>query len=207
MHPPPQFRLQRHKLRLQPITPGLGREADQPPEQELATPLRPAPHGTRRPARGRCDYWSANCGVMRQQARNQMKPDAPRSPRPPSQTTPEPKIGGVISGIACPISHPKAAALPPPNRPTHFDVVGTPPPSLTTQRAPGDTGAMGELAAMQPMRNLRRVAAPDSTVGSDVVSPVRQPHRGRRVMRQMLIAAAIAAGLVALWAALLPIAA
>lgn len=66
---------------------------------------------------------------------------------------------------------------------------------------------MGELAAMQPMRNLRRVAAPDSTVGSDVVPRVRQPHRGRRIMRQMLIAAAIAAGLVALWAALLPIAA
>ncbi|HUB15851.1 MAG TPA: hypothetical protein VMB34_28145 [Acetobacteraceae bacterium] len=38
------------------------------------------------------------------------------------------------------------------------------------------------------------------------VSP-RLPRRGRRIMRQMLIAAAIAAGLVALWAALLPLAA
>lgn len=37
--------------------------------------------------------------------------------------------------------------------------------------------------------------------------PANHPHRGRRIMRQMLIAAAIAAGLVALWAALLPIAA
>jgi hypothetical protein len=37
--------------------------------------------------------------------------------------------------------------------------------------------------------------------------PANQRHRGRTIMRQMLIAAAIAAGLVALWAALLPIAA
>ena len=35
----------------------------------------------------------------------------------------------------------------------------------------------------------------------------RHPQRGRRIMRQMLIAAAIAAGLIALWAALLPLAA
>ena len=33
------------------------------------------------------------------------------------------------------------------------------------------------------------------------------PHRGHAIMRQMLVAAAIAAGLVALWAALLPLAA
>ena len=32
-------------------------------------------------------------------------------------------------------------------------------------------------------------------------------HRGRTIMRQMLVAAAIAAGLVALWVALLPLAA
>jgi hypothetical protein len=32
-------------------------------------------------------------------------------------------------------------------------------------------------------------------------------HHGRTIMRQMLIAAAIAAGLVALWAVLLPLAA
>jgi hypothetical protein len=40
-------------------------------------------------------------------------------------------------------------------------------------------------------------------------SPARVHHRHRRrtIMRQMLIAAAIAAGLVAIWAALLPIAA
>ena len=38
-------------------------------------------------------------------------------------------------------------------------------------------------------------------------SPARHRHRGRTIMRQMLIAAAIAAGLVALWAALLPLAA
>lgn len=47
--------------------------------------------------------------------------------------------------------------------------------------------------------------------GSDAITPRPEPanhrHRGRTIMRQMLIAAAIAAGLVALWAALLPIAA
>jgi hypothetical protein len=36
---------------------------------------------------------------------------------------------------------------------------------------------------------------------------VPHPHRGRAIMRQMFVAAAIAAGLVALWAALLPLAA
>jgi hypothetical protein len=38
-------------------------------------------------------------------------------------------------------------------------------------------------------------------------APAHHRHRGRTIMRQVLIAAAIAAGLVALWAALLPIAA
>lgn len=38
-------------------------------------------------------------------------------------------------------------------------------------------------------------------------APAHQRHLGRKIMRQMLIAAAIAAGLVALWAALLPLAA
>jgi hypothetical protein len=38
-------------------------------------------------------------------------------------------------------------------------------------------------------------------------APARHRQNGRTIMRQMLIAATIAAGLVALWAALLPLAA
>jgi hypothetical protein len=37
--------------------------------------------------------------------------------------------------------------------------------------------------------------------------PALQRHNGRRIMRQMLVAATIAASLLALWAALLPLAA
>lgn len=39
----------------------------------------------------------------------------------------------------------------------------------------------------------------------DASARALQRQRGRTIMRQMLIAAAIAAGLVALWAALLPL--
>ena len=49
----------------------------------------------------------------------------------------------------------------------------------------------------------------DDANGSAALSAAtaRNPQRGRRIMRQMPIAAAIAAGLIALWAALLPLAA
>jgi len=42
-------------------------------------------------------------------------------------------------------------------------------------------------------------------MSNSVAASIRSPQRGRRFMRQMLIAAAIAAGLVALWAALVPL--
>jgi ferric-dicitrate binding protein FerR (iron transport regulator) len=61
---------------------------------------------------------------------------------------------------------------------------------LSDIQARGNTGnAPGDDTAMQSAARLQR----------------RQ--RRRTIMRQMLIAAAIAAGLVALWAALLPLAA
>jgi len=52
-------------------------------------------------------------------------------------------------------------------------------------------------------------AAGRSGSDADTLQPPasRSPQRRRAIMRQMLIVAAIAAGLVALWAALLPLAA
>jgi hypothetical protein len=58
---------------------------------------------------------------------------------------------------------------------------------------------------------LQEAETTGDTPGRDAATPSSAPahnrHRGRTIMRQMLIAAAIAAGLVALWAALLPLAA
>lgn len=58
---------------------------------------------------------------------------------------------------------------------------------------------------------LQTQADSDDRYGSHTAMPSQAPaqhrHQGRTIMRQMLIAAAIAAGLVALWAALLPLAA
>jgi len=47
----------------------------------------------------------------------------------------------------------------------------------------------------------------DRQVATLAPAPAQHRHQGRTIMRQMLIAAVIAAGLVALWAALLPLAA
>jgi len=61
---------------------------------------------------------------------------------------------------------------------------------------------------MEPMqRSSMPDRRDDPAAEYTVMASARSPHRGRTVMRQMLIAAAIAAGLVALWVALLPIAA
>jgi hypothetical protein len=64
---------------------------------------------------------------------------------------------------------------------------------------------------MQSISGFRPQAKPGDAPGDDAatVFPPLSHHRqrGRKLMQQMLIAAAIAAGLVALWAALLPIAA
>ncbi len=61
------------------------------------------------------------------------------------------------------------------------------------------------------MSALQASQTPGDMPGRDAATPSSAPahnrHRGRTIMRQMLIAAAIAAGLVALWAALLPLAA
>jgi hypothetical protein len=66
-------------------------------------------------------------------------------------------------------------------------------------------------AAMRLLPGFRALGRTRGTSGHDfdMLSsvPTHHRHRGRRLMRQMLIAAAIAAGLVALWAALLPLAA
>lgn len=64
---------------------------------------------------------------------------------------------------------------------------------------------------MHFMQRLLELAKDGATPDSDVPALRRfvagDRHRGRAIMRQILIAAAIAAGLLALWAALLPIAA
>src|ERR1700689_1551979 len=44
MHLSPNFLLHRQKLRPPPIAPGLGGEADQPPQQKLAAPRLAADH-------------------------------------------------------------------------------------------------------------------------------------------------------------------
>jgi len=58
---------------------------------------------------------------------------------------------------------------------------------------------------------FRAPGKPGEVHAGDAARPrpalARHRHNGRAIMRQMLIAAAIAAGLVALWAALLPLAA
>ncbi len=50
-------------------------------------------------------------------------------------------------------------------------------------------------------------ATPGHHAATHSAGPANHRHYGRRIMRQMLVAAAIAAGLLALWAALLPLAA
>jgi ferric-dicitrate binding protein FerR (iron transport regulator) len=59
--------------------------------------------------------------------------------------------------------------------------------------------------ALQASETTGDRSGQDATTPS--AAPARNRHRRRVIMRQMLIAAAIAAGLVALWAALLPLAA
>jgi hypothetical protein len=71
--------------------------------------------------------------------------------------------------------------------------------------------SMQRRAAMRLLPGFRTLKKTNGTPGHDfdMLSsvPAQHRHRGRKIMRQMLIAAAIAAGLVALWAALLPLAA
>jgi len=58
------------------------------------------------------------------------------------------------------------------------------------------------------MRSTRDLAAQDSDnalANPPPAASIRTSDRRGRIMRQMLIAAAIAAGLVALWAALAPL--
>jgi hypothetical protein len=66
-------------------------------------------------------------------------------------------------------------------------------------------------AAMRILLGFRAFGKTGASSSHDIDTlssvPARHRHRGRTFMRQMLIAAAIAAGLVALWAALLPLAA
>jgi hypothetical protein len=67
--------------------------------------------------------------------------------------------------------------------------------------------------AVRPPRRLAGLPSARSVIAAGDAADMpgaRQPvigHKGRRAMRNILTAAAIAAGLVALWAALLPLAA
>jgi hypothetical protein len=60
------------------------------------------------------------------------------------------------------------------------------------------------MAAMAPMLTLEAPGRPESVLDR-YAAPTRPRRQGRSEMRQMMIVAAIAAGLVALWLALLPI--
>jgi hypothetical protein len=72
---------------------------------------------------------------------------------------------------------------------------------MPMQRQP----AMWMIRALQTRANSGDLH--DGHAVTPFPAPAQHRHQGRTIMRQMLIAAAIAAGLVALWAALLPLAA
>jgi hypothetical protein len=84
-------------------------------------------------------------------------------------------------------------------------------PGADMHHAPPDPRSVTDIRPSPPVtqviRAMRREAQDATVVGDERGLPAAQPGRngGGRLMRRMLIAAAIASGLVALWALLVPL--